>query len=73
MTPQQVVERDFIASQWRLMWRKFRRHRMAIIGGSVLMGLGYWYATNGRRPARAATAGQTDPRARRRGSTRLRT
>lgn len=44
-----------------------------IIGGSVLMGLGYWYATNGRRPARAATAGQTDPRARRRGSTRLRT
>ena len=46
MTPQQVVERDFIASQWRLMWRKFRRHRMAIIGGSVL-GLFYVLAIGG--------------------------
>ena len=27
-----------------------------IIGGSVLMGLGYWYATNGRRPVKAAAA-----------------
>ena len=27
-----------------------------IIGGSVLMGLGYWYATNGRRSVKAAAA-----------------
>ena len=38
-----AAERDFVASQWQLMWRKFRRHRMAIIGGSVL-GLFYLLA-----------------------------
>ena len=30
-------ERYYVASQWQLMWRKFRRHRMALIGGSVLL------------------------------------
>lgn len=30
-------ERFFMASQWQLMWRKFRRHRLAILGGSVLI------------------------------------
>jgi peptide/nickel transport system permease protein len=29
-------ERYFVASQWQLMWRKFRRHRLAIIGGVML-------------------------------------
>ena len=29
-------ERYYMASQWRLMWRKFTRHRLAIIGGAVL-------------------------------------
>ena len=24
------------ASQWKLMWLRFRRHRLALIGGSVL-------------------------------------
>ena len=24
-----------IASQWTLMWRKFRKHRLAMLGGSV--------------------------------------
>ena len=29
-------ERYYLASQWTLMWQKFRRHRMAIAGGAVL-------------------------------------
>ena len=44
-TPEPVVkrkdltdeERFYMASQWQLMWRKFRRHKLAIIGGSVLV------------------------------------
>ena len=34
------LDRDeayFVASQWQLMWRKFRKHRLALIGGSVLI------------------------------------
>ena len=30
-------ERYYLASQWQLMWRKFRRHRMALAGGAVLL------------------------------------
>ena len=30
-------ERYYLASQWQLMWRKFRRHKLAIIGGSILI------------------------------------
>ncbi len=30
-------ERFYMASQWQLMWRKFKRHKLAIIGGSVLV------------------------------------
>lgn len=30
-------ERYYLASQWQLMWQKFRRHKLAIIGGSVLV------------------------------------
>lgn len=33
-TPQQ--ERFYRASQWRIMWWKFRRHRIAVIAGLVL-------------------------------------
>ena len=29
-------ERYFVASYWQLVWRKFRRHRLALIGGIVL-------------------------------------
>ena len=29
-------ERYYLASQWQLMWQKFRRHKLAIIGGTVL-------------------------------------
>ena len=36
-------ERYYTASQWQLAWRKFRRHRLAIIGGSIL-GLLYLFA-----------------------------
>jgi peptide/nickel transport system permease protein len=34
MTPEQ--ERYFMASQWRMMWWKLRRHRLAVISGAVL-------------------------------------
>jgi peptide/nickel transport system permease protein len=32
-----LQESYFVASQWQLMWRKFRKHRLAILGGVVLI------------------------------------
>ena len=29
-------ERYFLASQWQLMWRKFKRHRLAVVSISLL-------------------------------------
>lgn len=29
-------ERFYIASQWQLMWRKFKKHKLAILGGILL-------------------------------------
>jgi len=29
-------EKYYIASQWQLMWRKFKKHKLAILGGSIL-------------------------------------
>lgn len=34
-----VDERIFVASQWQLIWWKFRKHRLAIIGSVVIIGL----------------------------------
>jgi peptide/nickel transport system permease protein len=34
MTPE--MERYYMASQWRIMWWKFRRHRLAVAAGAVL-------------------------------------
>ena len=30
-------ERVFLASQWRLMWWKFKRHRLAVVAGVILL------------------------------------
>src|SRR5207244_1837698 len=35
MTAEQ--ERYFMASQWRMMWWKLKRHRLAVISGAVLL------------------------------------
>ena len=35
MTPEQ--ERYFLASQWKMMWWKLRRHRLAVICGAILL------------------------------------
>ena len=32
-----VQEQVFVASQWRLMWWRFRRHRLAVVSGAVLL------------------------------------
>lgn len=32
-------ERIYLASQWRLMWWKFRRHRLAVVSGVVVLAL----------------------------------
>jgi len=32
----ELTERYFVATQWQLMWRKFRRHRLALVGAAVL-------------------------------------
>jgi peptide/nickel transport system permease protein len=37
MTPGQ--ERFFMASQWRMMWWKLRRHRVAVLSGAVLLAM----------------------------------
>ncbi len=31
-----VKERFYVASQWQLMWRKFKKHKLALLGGTVL-------------------------------------
>jgi len=30
-------EKFYIASQWQLMWRKFKKHKLAILGGIILL------------------------------------
>ncbi|MGQ9366330.1 ABC transporter permease [Azospirillum sp. ST 5-10] len=35
LTPEQ--ERYFLASQWRMMWWKLKRHRLAVLSGAVLL------------------------------------
>jgi peptide/nickel transport system permease protein len=35
MTPEQ--ERYYLASQWQMMWWKFRRHRLAVVSGAFLL------------------------------------
>ena len=30
-------QRVYLASQWRLMWWKFRRHRLAMVSGGFLL------------------------------------
>lgn len=30
-------ERIYVASQWQLMWRKFRKHKLAMVGGVILI------------------------------------
>ena len=38
--PERTSEQDdryFTASQWQLVWWRFRRHRVALIGGWVLL------------------------------------
>ena len=30
-------EQYYLATQWQLMWRKFRRHRLALLGGGALL------------------------------------
>ncbi len=27
----------YVASQWQLMWRKFKKHKLAIVGGTILL------------------------------------
>src|SRR5262245_18471109 len=36
LTPE---ERFYLASQWQLMWVTFRRHNLAMLGGTVLLAL----------------------------------
>jgi peptide/nickel transport system permease protein len=35
MSPEQ--ERVYLAPQWKLMWWKFRKHRLAVISGIVFL------------------------------------
>ncbi len=37
MTPQQ--ERYYMASQWRMMWWKLKRHRVAVLSGIILLAM----------------------------------
>ncbi|PYO52546.1 MAG: peptide ABC transporter permease, partial [Candidatus Rokuibacteriota bacterium] len=31
-------QRVFVASQWQLMWWRFRKHRLAVASGIVVLG-----------------------------------
>jgi peptide/nickel transport system permease protein len=33
------LERYYLASQWRMMWWKLRRHRLAVISGAILLAM----------------------------------
>ena len=35
LTPEQ--ERYYMASQWRMMWWRFKRHRLAVVSGIILL------------------------------------
>ena len=37
MKESNAEERYYVASQWQLMWRKFRKHKLALLGGSILI------------------------------------
>ncbi|MCX7841044.1 MAG: ABC transporter permease, partial [Anaerolineae bacterium] len=37
MTEPKNENKIFVASQWRLMWWKFRQHRLAMVGGIVVL------------------------------------
>ena len=37
MTPAQ--ERFYVASQWRMVWWKLRRHRVAVAAGAILLAM----------------------------------
>ena len=37
MTPAQ--ERFYVASQWRMIWWKLRRHRVAVVAGAILLAM----------------------------------
>lgn len=41
--PDTKTDKYYTASQWQLIWRKFRRHKLAILGGSIL-GVFYLFA-----------------------------
>ena len=40
LSPQQ--EKIYLSSQWRLMWLKFRKHRVAVVSAAFLI---FMYAT----------------------------
>ena len=38
-TAQPASGKIYVASQWKLMWRKFRKHRLAMLGGLITLGI----------------------------------
>jgi peptide/nickel transport system permease protein len=36
-TPKTDQERYYVANQWQLIWRRFIRHRLALVGGAILI------------------------------------
>jgi len=38
MPPVAPDQRIFVASQWQLMWWRFRKHRVAVVSGAVIIG-----------------------------------
>ena len=53
------AEKLYVASQWQLMWRKLRRHTLAVIGASVLA-VGYLVAIFAPFISPYSTIGRTD-------------
>lgn len=36
LSPELIQNSDAVAGQWKLIWRRFRRHRLALAAGVVI-------------------------------------
>ena len=41
---QNFEESFYVASQWQLMWRKFKKHKLALFG-TIILSIFYFFAT----------------------------
>ena len=55
-------ERIFVASQWQLMWWRFRKHKLAVLSAIVV--IGFYWSCSARTSSRTPTPTRRRPSAR---------